>query len=391
MTKTKTAEFYANRNIKLYSIAKIFTKRVFLPLSAIYFIEVGGLALQDIGFLAAIFAGVQLLFEVPTGLFADKVGRARAMQISAILLISATLLYVLVQSKTGIYLGMFCEALGYTFLTGASEAIVHDSLVVVHKEKFYTKILGRAQSIALIANALLVGLVPLTYGIDKRLPFLIGTAAFSILLIVAFNMHDVGRHTTDLVKQRIEWIHLRKRHVVLFAMLFGVVGAVYIAPSDFFNIALKEFGLQPQYLGWIFASASIVGAVFGLFIDKLKRFGIERYAFIDVVILCLPFLATATRSVSVVGVAVIINIAFWRYRRIIYQDYLLNKYSTRYKATLLSAMSNLEGINSLWVPIVVSMAIAQFGLSTGLTIFGLGCLLLIPIYTVSAHRFFATD
>lgn len=391
MAKTKTTEFYAKRNIKLYSVAKIFTKRVFLPLSAIYFVEVGGLSLQDIGLLAAIFAGVQLAFEIPTGLFADKIGRARAIQVSALLLMSSTLLYVLAQNKTGIYIGLFCEALGYTFLTGASEAIVHDSLVVVHKEKFYTKILGRAQSIALIVNAVLVGLVPLTYGIDKRLPFLIGTVAFASLLLVAFMMRDVGKHKTELVKQRIEWIHLKKRRVVLFALLFGVVGSIYIAPTDFFNIALKDFGLQPQYLGWIFASASIVGAIFGLFIDKLKRFGIERYAFIDVVIMCLPFLAAMTRSVPILGVVMIINIAFWRYRRIIYQDYLLNKYSTRYKATLLSAMSNLEGINSLWVPIAVSMAVAQFGLSTGLAVFGLGCLLLVPLYTLSAHRFFATD
>ena len=71
MNQLKTA----NRNIKLYIFVRIFAKRVFLPLSAIYFMDQVGFTIQDIGLLAAFYCFIQLLVEVPTGYFADRVDR----------------------------------------------------------------------------------------------------------------------------------------------------------------------------------------------------------------------------------------------------------------------------------------------------------------------------
>ncbi len=63
----------ANRNIKYYIWVRIFAKRVFLPITAIYFIDTAGLTIKDIGLLSAYFSLIQFFAEVPTGYFAEIV------------------------------------------------------------------------------------------------------------------------------------------------------------------------------------------------------------------------------------------------------------------------------------------------------------------------------
>jgi MFS family permease len=361
----------ANRNIRLYVFSKVFTKRVFLPLAAIYFTERYGFNVKEIGLLAALFALTQLIAELPTGYFADRVGRVNSMRIGAFLAVISSLIYVFSPNKTGIFIAIIIEALGYSFLAGAGEALIHDSLEVRGDVKNYSKILSRAQSLALIINAVLVALVPMTYVIDNRLPFLLGTVAFSMLLLMALLMHDVKRKKPKRAVRKFSFsIFTGQKKLMIFAMLFGVVGALYTAPSDILNLALKDFGMRPELIGWWFSAASVVGAIIGVWIHLLKNLSFRNYMIIDSLMMISPFFAAFTGSYVLLGVSMVLSIAFWRYRRIIYQDHLLTIYSTKFKATLLSAMSNVEQVNSIWLPIVIAFIVSKFGYSIGLGLTG---------------------
>lgn len=64
-------------NILKYNLYKTFTKRVFLPLIAVYLTTIGHVTLAQLGIIASITAVVSLVVEVPTGYFADKVGHKK--------------------------------------------------------------------------------------------------------------------------------------------------------------------------------------------------------------------------------------------------------------------------------------------------------------------------
>ncbi len=380
----------ANRNVHLYVFVKIFAKRVFLPLSAIYFIDNFGFSLQEIGLLAAVFAITQLIVELPTGYFADRFARVTSIRIGALLNVCATLLYVFAFHKSGIFLGQIIEAIGYSFLAGAGEALVHDSLEVRKDTKDYSKILSKAQSVSLLINAVLIALVPMTYKIDPRLPFLLGSCAYLALFTFAMFMKDVHRDkpTRKLSRptSRSFKVLLAKKNIVTFAILFGVIGALYTAPSDMFNLALREFGVRPELLGWIFAAASVFGAILGLVVYRLRNLSFRNYMIVDCLVLLLPFLAAYTGSLVFLIISLVITMAFWRYRRIIYQDHLLTLYPTNYKATLLSGMSNVEQLNALWMPIAIAFVVAHYGFNVGLGIIGLFTLVIAPIYIYAGTR-----
>ena len=379
----------ANRNIKLYIFIKILAKRVFLPLSAIYFIDTAGFTIRDIGLLSAFFSLVQLLAEMPTGYFADRIGRVASIRVSAILAAIATTIYVFIHHKVGIYIGVALEALAYSFLGGAGEALVHDSLVIKKRIADYTKIMSRTMSISLIGNAILVTLVPMTYKFNPAYPFAIGTFFYLVLFAITFFMHDVER-SASVEKLKVPSFKLisGKRNILLFGLTFGIIAAMFTSPADMVNVALKEYGVRVDLIGWIYGIASVIGAAIGPLFHHLRKIKLSSYLTIDLTMLLGVYFAGYTQNGYLLALAMILSISFWRYRRIIYQDYLLTKYPTQYKATLISAMNNLEQLNSIWLPIMITSVIYSTSTPIGLGLMGLFGLCVAPFYIYSTLKFF---
>ena len=380
----------AERNVRLHALIRIFAKRVFLPLTAIYMVEYVGLSVVDIGYLSAFFSLTQLLMEIPTGYFADRLGKVLSLRIGAILALLATLCYVFLHQRLGIYLGVFLEALGYSFMGGAGEALTHDSLAVQGKDHEYTKIVSRAQSYSLIINAILITLVPMSYAVDPRAPFLIGTLAYLILAGTTVFMRDMPAAKAEKVTHQLPspLRLLRRPDLLLFAFSFGAVAALYTTPSDYLNLTLKDLGLRPDLIGWVYGAASVVGALVGTVAHHLKRMPLGRYLVLDLGALLFIYIAAFSQNVPFLIFAMVMGIALWRYRRIIYQDYLLSKYHTGLKATLISALNNVEQISAVWLPLLFTLAIHQVGLTRGLSLMGLFTLAMIPLYVYACRRFF---
>lgn len=359
----KTA--HAKRNIKLFVILKIFSKRVFLPLAAIYFMDAAGFTFGQIGLLGSFFYLINFLSDVPTGMFADRVGRVASLRLGAFLNICSTLIYVLFPNKPAIVLATIFEAVGYGFLLGAGEALIHDSLVVLDKVSSYTKVISRTQSVALVANAILLAFVPMTYRIDHRLPFLMGTIAYFTMFVSTFWLKDVAKATIQRVPFTKLKIVFSAKGALGFAVCYGIIGALYTGPSDMVNLAFKQLGMDPSLLGWVFSIGSITGALFGIVFHHVKRVNTAWLAILDGFFASIVFLAIYAGSLPLMIAAFIASVTVWRFRRTIYQEMMLTKFPGQPKATLLSIMSNLEGIQQIWMPFTAGVVITHFGLKPG--------------------------
>jgi len=366
MTRTDVA----NRNIRLYLFVRIFAKRVFLPVSAIYYVTVSGLNLAELGVVVGFYALVGLVMEVPSGFFADKFGRSNSIILAGLFNVVAILAIVLLQNRTGVFIGTFFESVGYAFLSGSGEALLHDSLEVKGKPNDYTKVASRAQSISLFVSVITIALIPMTYSIDARLPFLIGAVGFIGLAIVGYLMKDQKMHTSMKSTKDVQESAYKKYHKLIpFAFFFGLIGAAYIAPSKLENLALVEYGIAPALLGFIFALTNLVGALLGLVAVRFKTMGLRKFLVLDVVVLQVTFIGFWTGNMYLASLATITSFAFWRYRNITYQDYIFTKYPTKYKATLLSALNNVVQLQLLWMAFVASLIVLGVGYSAGFGIF----------------------
>ncbi len=376
------------RNIKLFGIYKIFTKRVFLPMITIYATQQAGLDIHQIGLTTAAGSLFSFILDTPTGFWADTHGRRRSAQIGAGLAALGSLAYVFSTGFGGILTASLLMAAGYSFLIGSMEALIHDSLEVMGRVDDYAKVASRAQSLSLIANAILVATIPLLYPIDKRLPFLAGFIAYFLLLVLAsYTTEPPIEH--NVVKEEKRFLktvrQILTKKTILFFLCAGLVYAIGTGTVDVFNLAIIEIGVKPQYLGLLFGGAALFGAIIGIWIHKLKKLSFKQYATFDLAISLSPFIAFGVfRSITIGIVVFIINFGLWRYEQIMYQHYVLQIFgSTRYKATIMSLMINSRSINEVWIAIASTSAAKHFGLLDSISYSSLFILAFWPILIFS--------
>jgi len=175
--------------------------------------------------------------------------------------------------------------------------------------------------------------------------------------------------------------------MLVFALTFGIISALYTSPNDMLNVALREYGIRVEHLGWIYGMGSLVGAALGPANHALRRLKPNHYVLLDSLVLLSVYAAAYTQSPYLLATVMVLAISFWRYRRIIYQDYLLRIYPDAYKATLVSTMNNLDQLNAIWLPIAITTAIHYFGIANGFGLIGLATLCLIPIFYTTSIRY----
>src|SRR4029453_3037282 len=189
----------AKRVVRCYlTITGLFTLSASLiwGINTLFLLD-SGLSIFEVFVANAAFTAAMALFEIPTGVVADTLGRRVSFLLSEATLAVGTLAYVGVAAIHGGLL-LFCLAgvilgLGYTFYSGAVEAWAVDALKATGYQKELDGLFARASivaSVAMITGTILGGLLG---QISLSLPYL----ARAVLVLMAFGvgfrtMHDIG-------------------------------------------------------------------------------------------------------------------------------------------------------------------------------------------------------
>jgi MFS family permease len=181
-----------------YTLAGLYT----LSAAAIWgvntlFLLDAGLDFFEVFVANAAFSAGMVVFEVPTGVVADTLGRRVSFLLSVSVLAATTLLYVgLAEVEAGVVpfalvsVGM---GLGFTFYSGAMEAWLVDALATTGFEGALDGVFARGQQVT--GAAMLGGTVGggLLGQVDLALPYLVRSALLALVFVVAYAvMHDIG-------------------------------------------------------------------------------------------------------------------------------------------------------------------------------------------------------
>jgi MFS family permease len=146
----------------------------------------------------AFFTGGMVLFEVPTGIVADTIGRRTSYLLGTLTLTASTLLYVLLWqieapfwewAAVSMLLG-----LGFTFFSGAVEAWLVDALTATGFTGDLESVFGRGQVVTgagMLSGSVAGGFI--AQQISLGAPFVLRGAILVVMFMAAFRlMHDVG-------------------------------------------------------------------------------------------------------------------------------------------------------------------------------------------------------
>ncbi len=156
-----------------------------------------GLSFFEVFVANAAFSAGMVLFEVPTGVVADTLGRRVSFLLSVSVLAATTLMYVaLAQVDAGVVafaLVSVFMGLGFTFYSGAMEAWLVDALGATGYTGLLDRVFARGQQVT--GTAMLVGTIGggLLGQIDLALPYLLRGALLVVVFAIAYAvMHDIG-------------------------------------------------------------------------------------------------------------------------------------------------------------------------------------------------------
>lgn len=186
------------KNIKLLKVFNFLMGfSLFAPLAIIYFSKISG----SYALGASIF-GITMLssavFEVPTGIWSDQVGRRGTFILGSWARVMAFILYAIGLSYWWLVAGAVLEGLSRSFYSGNNDAFLHDTLKDDGLEGEYGEHLGKTSSTEQLALGLsaLVGSIIATFSFNYLL-WLSVLSQFAMLYVSYLFIEPKSRRKID--------------------------------------------------------------------------------------------------------------------------------------------------------------------------------------------------
>ncbi|MFI2239459.1 MFS transporter [Streptomyces chrestomyceticus] len=127
------------------------------------------------------------LFEIPTGLIADRIGTRNCLRAGAVVMTAANLAPVVSSSYSGFLVHFLAIAAGRSLTSGAASAYLYDGLRAERCEEHYLKAEGTARALGLAAKILCWPLVGPLMVLVHPAPYLLSalSAAGSLICVIA--------------------------------------------------------------------------------------------------------------------------------------------------------------------------------------------------------------
>jgi MFS family permease len=351
----------------------------------------------------AFFTGGMVLFEVPTGIVADTVGRRRSYLLGTVTLTLSTFLYVLLWQVEAPFwewaVASMLLGLGFTFFSGAVEAWLVDALAATGFEGEMETVFGRGQIVT--GAAMLTGSVAggfIAQQTSLGVPFVLRGLVLIVMFGIAFRlMHDVGftpekggrplAEMRKIASNSIEygWRMPAVKWLMVEALFTGGVGiyAFYALQPYLLELYGDPHAYQVAGLvAAIVAGAQIAG---GIAAPRIRRLFQRRTSALIVTaglsVVTLGLIGLIESFWAVIGLIVIWGLLFAATLPI-RQTYLNGLIPSRQRATILSFDSMMSSTGGVWAQPVLGRAADVWGyassylMGAGISILALPCLAL---------------
>jgi predicted MFS family arabinose efflux permease len=283
---------------------------LWVPIEKLFMTEIGFDA-ASVGAMAAAYAAVVPLLEVPSGILADRWSRRWVMILGCIALMASSLIGGLSHNVITYVIGAMILGVYFAFSSGTVDSIVYDAVVEeTGSNELYEKWIGRiraVESAAFVLSALTGGV--LAQYTSSRFTYF-ATIPLVGLAIIGFLRFDEPR-----LHQAAERVNLRSHVALTFRTMITSRPVLRVlllaATAGLLSSAVFEFG--PLWLVALAAPAVLYGPYWAALVSTLGigglltiRLRLERWLMLAMLIilsLAASVLLTWTRSLAVVVVA----------------------------------------------------------------------------------------
>ena len=360
----------------------------------------------------AFFTAGMVLFEVPTGIVADTIGRRVSYLLGTVTLAGSTLLYVLLWQIEAPFwqwaVVSLLIGLGFTFFSGAVEAWLVDALTATGFTGELETVFGRGQivtGVAMLTGSAAGGF--LAQQVSLGFPFVLRGAILLVMFVAAFRlMHDVGftpeksgRPIAEMRKIASDsidygWRVPAVKWLMVEALFIGGVGIYGFYALQPYLLELYGDPEAYQIAGLsaaIVAGAQIVGGMVAPWIRRLfRRRTSALITTAAITVLALGLMGVVQSFWPVIGLTVVWALMFAATMPI-RQTYINGMIPSRQRATILSFDSLMSSAGGVWAQPVLGRSADAWGYATSYGISAGIAALAVPFLALSRRQNSAAD
>jgi MFS family permease len=268
-----------DRNILLNYIFIFFTSAGFFGTIDILFYQNFSLSFAQIALIGSVLSASILIFEIPTGVFADLVGKKGSIVLAQILFTLQFIILATSNSFKGFLFASFIFGLAYAFISGSRQALVYDTLKESKKINLHTKVTSNEYVIFSAVGIIGAFFGPRLFDLNVHYPIYISIAVYFISIIIALFFIEPTELEKNISLKRsyFQIINSLKRtfknRKLLWLILFTIISTIGF--RIFINLThqpyLIDIGFTLKELSYLFVISSAINSFVGLGYAKFEK------------------------------------------------------------------------------------------------------------------------
>lgn len=336
---------------KLYALGIIHWFLLVMPIIVLFYQE-NGLSITQIMILQAFASLVIVVIEIPSGYFADSVGKKYSLLLGSVFGFFGTLIYALSFNFWGFLFAELFISLGMGFISGADSALLYDSLSEIKRGGLYKAIQGKLSACSNFSEGIASIIGGFLALISLRTPFIAEAAIMFFSIFVALSLHEPKGHIVEIPENHVQKIwdtvryalsdHKKIRNLMWYAAFVSTATLTFVWLAQPY---WKSIGIPLTLFGILWAILQFIVGYFSIIFHKIEKIlGRDKLLFYFVALLALGYISIGIfQNIWAIGFIVI----FYVVRGI--QEPLLKAYvnelvPSQMRATILSVKSFLGRI-----------------------------------------------
>ena len=250
-----------------------------IPTLVLYYLG-RGISLTEFMLLMTVLNFSAFVFEVPTGVIADKFSRKWSICLGTALMTGGVVIMLVTVNFALLALGFLCWGLGSSLVSGADSALLYDSLEAENEAEHFQAIIGNAISLGLattVLGTLAGGLIVKVLGLSGPMWVWLGLLLGVIIITATFKeppmlktirgkneAATLGGQIREYVKHLQSSFQLVSRNRELLVLIFiGLVLGRLWATTErpLSQPHLTSFGYSPEMISYFHTIFYLIAAV----------------------------------------------------------------------------------------------------------------------------------
>ncbi len=239
-----------------------------------------GMNVRMVVYAEIIYATTVTLFEIPSGILADKFGRKRLLSAYNALAAAEFVLLLFAHSFWQFAVAIFLTGIGKALSSGSENALLYDSLLSEGRQSDFEKHLGRLSAVDFAGSmiaALSGGVLASLFALEVN--YALSVVSMCIAFIVTLSLQEPPMLSkpesefagaTRYAKQALT-IFGAQPLVFVYCLTGAVLGACMIYLDEFWQIIMEHIGVPVIFFGAVSALSFILRIPGNLLAYRLKE------------------------------------------------------------------------------------------------------------------------